>query len=135
MRYTISEPARREVLSRLLKLNHERYEEEVKAGLHEKKGGKKANTAKTSASKRKAVRAEKPGKAGQLSLLGEVDTAPEQEALFEVPKPGSTPTDAIGDWDQCVCMECGKHLVGFMIKEHTREKHHGVAPSYRKVGG
>jgi hypothetical protein len=44
VRFTISEPARREVLSRLLQLNHERYEEEVRQGLHEKgkKGGKKA---------------------------------------------------------------------------------------------
>jgi hypothetical protein len=40
IRYTLSEPARREVLSRLLQLNHERYEEEVQAGLHEKKGSK-----------------------------------------------------------------------------------------------
>ncbi len=39
LRFTISEAARREVLARLLALNHERYEEEVKAGLHEKKGG------------------------------------------------------------------------------------------------
>lgn len=37
VRYTISEPARREVLARLLKLNHDRYAEEVKQGLHEKK--------------------------------------------------------------------------------------------------
>ena len=37
-RFTISESARREVLSRLLKLNHERYAEEVKQGLHDKKG-------------------------------------------------------------------------------------------------
>ncbi|MCZ2344405.1 MAG: hypothetical protein LC104_21810 [Bacteroidales bacterium] len=37
IRYTISEAARREVLARLLKLNHERYAEEVAAGLHEKK--------------------------------------------------------------------------------------------------
>lgn len=36
-RYTLSEPARRTVLDRLLALNHQRYEEEVKAGLHEKK--------------------------------------------------------------------------------------------------
>ena len=36
LRYTISEVARREVLGRLLKLNHERYAEEVAAGLHEK---------------------------------------------------------------------------------------------------
>ena len=38
VRYTISEPTRRDVLARLLKLNHERYAEEVKQGLHEKKG-------------------------------------------------------------------------------------------------
>ena len=31
IRFTVSESARREVLSRLLRLNHERYEEEQKA--------------------------------------------------------------------------------------------------------
>jgi hypothetical protein len=36
-RYTLSEAARREVLGRLLKLNHERYAEEVAKGVHEKK--------------------------------------------------------------------------------------------------
>jgi hypothetical protein len=36
-RYTISEPARRIVLDRLLALNHQRYQEEVAAGLHDKK--------------------------------------------------------------------------------------------------
>ncbi|MFO0556207.1 MAG: DNA methyltransferase [Polyangiaceae bacterium] len=46
-RYTISEKARREVLARLLKLNHERYAKEVAAGLHDK--GKKAKGAKASA--------------------------------------------------------------------------------------
>lgn len=49
LRFTISEEARREVLGRLLRLNHERYEEEVRQGLHEKrgqgKGRKKAETA------------------------------------------------------------------------------------------
>ncbi|MFL5591406.1 MAG: Eco57I restriction-modification methylase domain-containing protein, partial [Ktedonobacteraceae bacterium] len=40
VRYTISEVARREVLGRLLKLNHERHAEEVAMGLHEK-GAKK----------------------------------------------------------------------------------------------
>ena len=44
-RYTISESARRTVLDRLLALNHQRYAEEVKAGLHEK-GAKKAKKAK-----------------------------------------------------------------------------------------
>ena len=36
VRFTISEAARRDVLQRLLKLNHERYAEEVKQGLHTK---------------------------------------------------------------------------------------------------
>lgn len=40
VRYTISEEARREVLDRLLLLNHERYAEEVKQGLHDKKKAK-----------------------------------------------------------------------------------------------
>jgi hypothetical protein len=40
MRYTISEAARRELLDRLLTLNHERYAAEVAAGLHDKGKGK-----------------------------------------------------------------------------------------------
>ncbi len=52
VRFTISEAARREVLQRLLKLNHERYAEEEKQGLHGKKGAaKKAASKKESASK------------------------------------------------------------------------------------
>jgi hypothetical protein len=42
IRYTISEAARREVLDRLLELNHQRHAEEVAAGLHDKKTGKSA---------------------------------------------------------------------------------------------
>ncbi|NVK64980.1 MAG: GreA/GreB family elongation factor [Flavobacteriales bacterium] len=37
VRYTIHPEARKEVLKRLLMLNHERYEEEIKQGLHKKK--------------------------------------------------------------------------------------------------
>ncbi len=37
VRYTIHPEARKEVLKRLLQLNHERYAEEVAAGLHDKK--------------------------------------------------------------------------------------------------
>jgi hypothetical protein len=44
-RFTISEPTSRADLDRLLALNHQRYAEEIKAGLHYKKGGKtRANT-------------------------------------------------------------------------------------------
>jgi len=42
LRYTLSEAARREVLDRLLELNHQRYAEEVAAGLHDKKAKKTA---------------------------------------------------------------------------------------------
>ena len=45
VRFTISEEARREVLDRLLLLNHERYAEEVAQGLHDKKA-KKGKTKK-----------------------------------------------------------------------------------------
>ena len=41
LRYTISEPIRREILDRLLQLNFDRYAEEVALGLHDKKKGKK----------------------------------------------------------------------------------------------
>ena len=47
LRYTISETARREVLARLLKLNHEHYAEEVRQGLHEKKKPKTTKAKKT----------------------------------------------------------------------------------------
>lgn len=62
IRYTISESARREVLSRLLKLNHERYEEEVKAGLHEKGGKKKEGGARKRSKKSESTD-------GQMELL------------------------------------------------------------------
>jgi hypothetical protein len=52
IRFTISEPARREVLQRLLKLNHERYAEEVKQGLH---GKKKTETKKASKPTKKST--------------------------------------------------------------------------------
>src|SRR6476469_2534183 len=44
VRYTISEPARREVLDRLLALNHQRYAEEVRQGLHDKGKRKSAGS-------------------------------------------------------------------------------------------
>jgi len=53
VRYTIREEARRQVLARLLALNHERYAEEVRAGLHEKKKSKR------SAKKSKATQKQK----------------------------------------------------------------------------
>jgi hypothetical protein len=49
VRFTISESARRIVLDRLLALNHQRYEEEVKAGQHDKAAKKAKTTRRTPA--------------------------------------------------------------------------------------
>ncbi|MBD2465505.1 hypothetical protein H6G89_31410 [Oscillatoria sp. FACHB-1407] len=60
IRFTISETARREVLDRLLELNHQRYAEEVAQGLHDKKKAKgKGQKAKGKAQPSK-VDSEKP---------------------------------------------------------------------------
>jgi hypothetical protein len=58
VRYTISEPARMEVLDRLMDLNHERYEEEVRQGLHEtvKAGKKKTKSSKKSSGQELSLR-------------------------------------------------------------------------------
>jgi len=52
LRFTISEVARREVLARLLELNHQRYAEEAAAGLHEKKGSAKVRSETKTRSKK-----------------------------------------------------------------------------------
>jgi len=53
-RFTISESARREVLDRLLQLNHELYAEEERLGLHDKKGGKTKKKRKSVAASQEA---------------------------------------------------------------------------------
>ena len=52
VRYTISPEARKEILKRLLELNHKIHEEEVKAGLWEKKGNAKKKSKDNSVDKR-----------------------------------------------------------------------------------
>jgi hypothetical protein len=61
IRYNISDAARRQVLTRLLKLNHHRYEEEVRQGLHEKAEKKRRKKAKR--------RKKRKQNEGQLSLF------------------------------------------------------------------
>ncbi len=70
VRFTISEEARREVLRRLLKLNHERYKEEVAQGLHGKKKTKKT----ASRCKKKTSRAKDDG---NLDLFSTIDNPPD----------------------------------------------------------
>jgi hypothetical protein len=65
LRYTINETSRREILNRLLELNHETYKEEVKAGLHDKKKARKGG--RKHARKKSVVR-EEHAKYGELDL-------------------------------------------------------------------
>jgi hypothetical protein len=127
VRFTISEEARREVLARLLKLNHERYEEELKAGLHEKNG------VKHKAAKYEREKTEPKRLKEQPSLLYEAESEASMETQVEAPV--ATPADQIGGWDQVVCLGCGKHLVGFSVEEHTKSAHQGKDPGYRKMRG
>ncbi len=83
IRFTISEAARREVLDRLLALNHQRYAEEVAKGLHDKKA---------TAKKGPATRRRQPAAAP--------DGATPQRDLFDAPQPGlfdkpAMPQDAV----------------------------------------
>ena len=127
IRFTISESARREVLSRLLELNHQRYAEEVAAGLHEKKSKKKAKKKKTAKTKKAKQPKDQPKLFAVEKIAEEKIESPSEENK-------ATPTDQIGSWDQCTCLGCGKHLGGFMVAEHTEKVHGGENPGYRKVG-
>jgi hypothetical protein len=64
IRFTISEAARREVLDRLLALNHQRYAEEVAAGLHAKKSPKAPKQAAVAANAAQTDLFSKPAQTG-----------------------------------------------------------------------
>jgi hypothetical protein len=69
-RFTIHPNARAEILARLLALNHQRYAEEVAAGLHDnRKSPSKAKGTKNTAASRSTVSAS--------------DSSPESDGLFE----------------------------------------------------
>lgn len=73
VRFTIHPDARKEVLKRLLQLNHQLYADEVKAGLHDKKGSrkKKAKSSKYKTSSNKTSSLKEPSSGYMNSLFGE----------------------------------------------------------------
>ena len=75
VRFTIDEAARREVLGRLLELNHQRYAEEVAAGLHEKRGSKKPQNGMRS-------RSGKPGNEHTSEMRSRISEDDGQLSLF-----------------------------------------------------
>ena len=125
VRFTISEAARREVLARLLQLNHERYEEEIRQGLHDK-DKKKAKDDKPARQKPKKLAQPE----GQMNLLAEPDIP---EVTEDAETLSATPTAEIGSWDRCKCLVCDKTVMGFSIAEHTQSEHQGKDPGYRKI--
>jgi hypothetical protein len=70
LRFTISETARREVLDRLLELNHQRYAEEVAQGLHDKKKGK--GKGKKAEGRRQKAKGKKPTPPDDTPTQGEL---------------------------------------------------------------
>jgi hypothetical protein len=81
VRYTMHQDARKEVLKRLLQLNHERYAEEVAAGLHDKKKGGKKEQKEPKTSKKNKSEVVEDGSV-QKSLFPEPDLFnPEPEYL------------------------------------------------------
>lgn len=126
VRFTISEKARREVLARLLQLNHERYEEEARQGLHEKD---KKKVKQEQPARQKPKKLAQPE--GQMNLLAEPEVS-DVGGAAEVLSP--TSMAEIGSWDRCKCLACGKTVMGFSIAEHTQSEHQGKDPGYRKMG-
>ena len=103
VRYTIHPEARKEVLKRLLQLNHERYAEEVAAGLHDKKSEKKDTKEKKEKSAKK-VKANEPQN---------------QEALFvELPSKNNLPLKLEEDKKEEVLR---KIQVGSVVKLQSKD--------------
>ncbi|MFA5297584.1 MAG: DNA methyltransferase [Lutibacter sp.] len=97
VRYTIHPDARKEVLKRLLLLNHERYEEEIQQGLHKKadvvafykQKNKEVPVGATFSDVKTKQTAAKKAKATQSTKIGNAVNEPQeiygQQQLFEEP--------------------------------------------------
>lgn len=126
MRFTISEDARREVLSRLLELNHQRHEEEVRAGLVAPDPKYKTKPSASSKPKtKKKTKSTQPNfqTEGQIDLGLKLDVPPEPRLEIE-PKPeGALSVDQLERWQWYRCAACGATVMGFSAQEHIQEKH------------
>ena len=133
IRFTISEAARREVLARLLKLNHERYAEEVKRGLHEKKG--KVKKPPTSRGRKKAA---STGGASLFDESEQEDPPPaksRQERERQVDEPANRPTP-IAELDTDDIMAAFRQAArgrGWLEREELL-KEVSVALGYQRLG-
>ena len=94
VRFTISEPARVEVLRRLALLNKERYEEEVAQGLHSKKGTSKKKTANKK--KRKQTKVYEIPSYSERNILKAAEPPSPQMDIFSSSS-GSQPSEQKGN--------------------------------------
>jgi len=120
MRFTISEEARKEILMRLVHLNHQRYEEEVLEGLHGEKARKKWI-------KEHGISEKGRDQKGQLSFIGE---GPKQETLLN----GNVKEQNQKKPTYYRCWKCGKLVLAEDREQHTKEAHCGKNPGYARVG-
>jgi hypothetical protein len=122
IRFTICERARKEVLIRLLKLNHQRYGEEVLAGFHGKK-------AKRNWIKEHGQPYEVSKKSEQLAFI---EDEPNQGLLIDENDPGSQKVERKPVYYRC--WGCGKLLTAEERDIHTTKKHSGKDPGYASIG-
>jgi hypothetical protein len=127
VRFTISEAARREVLGRLLKLNHERHAEEVNQGLHEKGRGKKGQ-----GRGRKRVQQQEGN--SLFDKQDEDDPAEEAEAeKADQPADRPTPIEELATDDVMAAFRQAVRGRGLMERPELL-KHVSVALGYQRLG-
>jgi methylase of polypeptide subunit release factors len=125
VRYTIHPEARKEVLKHLLQLNHERYAEEVAAGLHDKKGNdKKGKDTKPKDKNTKKDLEDYDGKFQQVLFpeadLFNQDTEDVKDKEAKIVQIGSVVWLKASDGKE-LKIACGKNIAGaqFMNSEST----------------
>lgn len=135
VRFTISESARREVLSRLLQLNHRRHEEEVRAGLVPPDPKDKSKPSASSRPKtKKQTKSAQPifQSVGQIDLGLKLDALPEPRLEIEPRLEGALSIDQLDRWTWYRCASCGATVMGFGAKDHILEKHGNVDVGFLK---
>ena len=126
VRFSLNEATRREVLSRLLQLNYQRHEEEVRAGLVAPDA--KDKTKPSASSKpltKKKTKSSQPilQSEGQIDLGLKLDAPPEPRLEIEPIPEGALLVDQLERWQWYRCAACGAAVMGFSAQEHIQEKH------------
>ncbi|MDD5508476.1 MAG: restriction endonuclease [Bacteroidales bacterium] len=142
IRFTIHPDARKEVLKRLLKLNYEIHEEEVRAGLWEKKGGKEERHKGAKAQRHKGsdeqrnrgfLNEELPLAAEEESGYRQGDLFAEEPRIVQVPKPATPKSKKVKEFITVTIRrddgrEFHYHITPFAKKDHFSGKYKQILP-------